>query len=75
MAKDSDFLVTPMDYKSGPTNPKPAGVYDGDPAFPKRSDYGAGVTEKTFEDWKVTKSPAEGSPVVDAVINKDSSIT
>ena len=70
MAKDSDFICTPMDYKSGPTNPKPAGVYDGDPAFPKRSDYGAGVTEKTFEDWKVEKGNAVGSPVVNTDTTK-----
>lgn len=67
----SDFVKSPMDYTSGPTNPKPAGKYDGDPAFPKRSDYGDGVTEKTYEDWATSKAPAEGSPLVDAVINKN----
>jgi len=59
-----------MDYKSGPTNPKPPGKYDGDPNFPKRSDYGSGVTEKMYEDWATSKSPAEGSPVVTPVINR-----
>ncbi len=67
----SEFVKSPMDYKSGPTNPKPAGEYNGDPAFPKRSAHDGGVDEKTYEDWATSKSPAEGSPLVDAVINKN----
>jgi hypothetical protein len=61
---DKKFVVSPMEYKSGPENPKPPGVYDGDPNFPKRSDYGAGVTEKTLESWPTEKSDAMGSPVI-----------
>jgi len=75
MAK-GDFVTSPMDYASGPTNPKPSGEFNGDPNFPKRSDYGAGVTEKTLEAWPTEDvAIAAGSPIVDAVIRKDNSIT
>ncbi len=74
MAKN-DFLVTPMDYTSGGTSAG-GGEMNGDPNFPKRSAFGpGGVPEKTLENWPTSKSPAEGSPVVEAVINKDNSIT
>lgn len=57
-----NFVKTPMEYESGPTNPKPPGKYDGDPAFPTRSAHPGGVDEKTYEDWPTSGSAAEGSP-------------
>lgn len=61
------FLVTPMDYTSGPENPKPPGEYNGEPGYPKRT-YSNGVTEKTLESgdkYAIDKSDAMGSPVID----------
>ena len=47
----NDFVKSPMDWDSGPVNPKHGGTMNGEPGLEGRSAHPGGVDEVTYEDF------------------------